>query len=70
MIKNKLKELVSELKKFNVQIILVLDYKKINYCKISYSSAKLMASDQTLMKHVKPNGYSENCQSYRKGVCQ
>ena len=35
MIKNKLKELVSELKKFKVQIMLVLDYKKRNDCKIS-----------------------------------
>ena len=30
MIKNKLKELISELKKFKVQTILVLDYKKRN----------------------------------------
>ena len=29
-IKNKLKELLSELKKFKVQTVLVLDYKKIN----------------------------------------
>ena len=30
VIKNKLKELLSELKKFKVQTVLVLDYKKIN----------------------------------------
>ena len=29
-IKNKLKDLLSELKKFKVQTVLVLDYKKIN----------------------------------------
>ena len=29
-IKNKLKELLSELKKFKVQTVLVLDYEKIN----------------------------------------
>ena len=34
MIKNKLKELLSELKKFKVQKILVLDYKKRNDHKI------------------------------------
>ena len=45
MIKNKLKELLCELKKFKVQKILVLGYKKRNYCKIFRSSAKLTASD-------------------------
>ena len=45
MIKNKLRELLSELKKFKVQTILVLDYKKRNYCKIFHSSAKLIAID-------------------------
>ena len=34
MIKNKLKELLTELKWFKVQIILALDYKKRNDCKI------------------------------------
>ena len=34
MIKNKLKELLSELKKFKVQTILVLDYNKRNECKM------------------------------------
>ena len=42
VIKNKLKELLNELKKFKVQTILVLDYQKINDCKIFHSSAKLM----------------------------
>ena len=41
MIKNKLKELLSELKKFKVQTILVLNYKERNDCKIFYLRAKL-----------------------------
>ena len=45
VIKKKLKELLSELKKFKVQIILVLDYKKRNDHKIFHSSPKLIASD-------------------------
>ena len=43
MIKNKLKELLCELKKFNVQKRLVFDVKKRNDHKISHSSAKLIA---------------------------
>ena len=34
IIKNKLKEFLSELKKFKVQKMLILGYKKINYHKI------------------------------------
>ena len=45
MAKNKLKELLSEFKKFKVQKILVLDYKKRNDWKIFHSSTKLIASD-------------------------
>ena len=45
MIKNKLKELLSELEKFKVQAILFLDYKKRNNRKIFLSSAKLIASN-------------------------
>ena len=48
MIKNKLKELLNELKKFEVQTILVLDYKKRNNCKIFHSSAKLVTSDSDI----------------------
>ena len=44
MIKNKLKELLSELKTVKVQIVLVLDYKKRNDCKIFHSSTKLIAN--------------------------
>ena len=48
MIKHKLEELLSELKKFKVQTVLVLDYKKRNDCKIFHSSAKLFASDSDI----------------------
>ena len=44
VIENKLKELLSASKNFNVQIILILDYKKQNDRKIYHSSAKLIAS--------------------------
>ena len=45
--KNKLKELLSELKGFKVQTILVLDYKnKIE--KFFHSSSKLIASDSDI----------------------
>ena len=45
MIKNKLIGFLSELKKFEVQTVLVLDYKKRNDCKIFHSGTKLIASD-------------------------
>ena len=45
IIKDNLKELVSDLKKFKVQSILVLQYKKRNNCKIFHSSVKLITSD-------------------------
>ena len=45
MIKNKLKELLSELKKFKVKAILTLNNKERNDRKNFYSSAKLIASD-------------------------
>ena len=48
MIKNKLKELLSELRKFKVQTILVLEYKKRNGCKIFHSCTKLIASDSDI----------------------
>ena len=50
MIKNKLKELLIELKKLKVQTILVLDYKKrYDHKKISYHpNAKLIASDSDI----------------------
>ena len=48
MIENKLKELVSDLKKFKVQTTLALDYKKRNDCKILHSSAQLIANDSDI----------------------
>ena len=64
MIKNKFKKLLSELKKFKVQTMLVLEYKKRNDRKIFHSNAKLIASDsdideafismhQSIMKKIK-----------------
>ena len=53
MTKSKLKELLSELEKFKVQAILVLDYKKRNYSKIFHSSADLIASDSDIDKAFK-----------------
>ena len=52
MIKNKLKELLSDLKKFKVQKILVSDYKKRNNRKIFHSSVKLIASDSDIDKEL------------------
>ena len=45
MIKNKLKELLSELKRSKIEKILVLDCKKENDCKTFHLSAKLIAHD-------------------------
>ena len=70
MIKNKLKELLSELKKFKVQTVLVIDYKKRNDCKIFHSSTKLIASDsdtdetfksmdQSIMTKIKNYAYED-----------
>ena len=50
VIKNKFKKLLSELKKFKVQTILLLEYKKKNNSKIFHSSAKLIASDSHIDK--------------------
>ena len=43
-IKNKLKGLLNDLKKFKVQTVLVLDYKKRNDSQIFHSCTKLIAS--------------------------
>ena len=53
MIQNKLKELLSQLKKFKVQTTLVLNYKKRNDLKIFQSSAKLIASDLDIQEALK-----------------
>ena len=52
MIKNKSKELLSELKRFKIQTILVLDYKE-NDCKIFYFCTKLIASGSDIEKAFK-----------------
>ena len=54
MIKNRLKELLCETKKFKVQTILVLDYKKRHDPQIFHSSTKLIANDSDFDKHLNP----------------
>ena len=53
MIKNMSRELLSESKKFQVQTILVLDYKKKNDRKIFHSNAKLIACDSDIDESFK-----------------
>ena len=48
MIKNKLKELLSQLKKFKVHTILFLDYKKKNDHRTLHSSVKLIVNDSDI----------------------
>ena len=48
MIKKKLKELLSELKKFKVETVLVVDYEKKNDCKIFCSCTKLISSNSDI----------------------
>ena len=63
MIKTSLKELLSELKKFKVQTILALDYKKRNDHKIFYWSAKLIARDSDIdeaFKSMHQHNYYKN----------
>ena len=50
IIKNKFKQFLSELKKFKVQTILSLDYKKKNDCKTLYSFTKLIACHSGINK--------------------
>ena len=58
--KNKLKELLRELKKFKVQTILVLGYKKRNDCKIFHLRTKLIASDSDINKAFISRHYDKN----------
>ena len=53
MIKNKFKKLLSKLKKFKVQTILVLDCKERNDRIIFHSSAKLTVSDSDIGETIK-----------------
>ena len=45
--------MLSKLKKFKVHAILVLDYKKINDCKIFHSSANLISIDSDIEEAFK-----------------
>ena len=51
--KNKLKESLSELKKFQVLSILLLEYKKKNNHKIFHSKAKVIANDSDINEAYK-----------------
>ena len=53
-IKNKLKDLLTELKKFRVQTILFLNYRKRSDSKIFHLSTKLIASDSDIDKYLNP----------------
>ena len=53
MIKNKLKELLSKLKKFKLYTKIALNYEKRNDCKIFHSSAKLIARDSDISEAFK-----------------
>ena len=48
VIKSKLTALLNDFKKFKVQAVLVLDYKKRNDRQIFHSSTKLIASDSDI----------------------
>ena len=58
VIKNKLKGLLSELKQFKVQTVLVLDYKRRNYSKMFHSTTKLIASDSDIDEAFKSMHHS------------
>ena len=45
--------MLTDLKKFNVQSILVLEYKKKNDCKTFHSSAQQIASDSDIEEGFK-----------------
>ena len=53
--KNKLKGLLTELKKFKVQIVLVLDYKKKKDSQIFHPSTKLIANNLDIDEAFKKN---------------
>ena len=69
MIKNKLKELLNELKKFKVQTILVLEYKKINHRKIVHSCTKLIASDSDIDGAFNPM-HQSNVTKIKHYICE
>ena len=53
VIKNKLKEFLSMLKKLKVRAILILNYKRRNNYKIIHSSVKLIANDSDINEAFK-----------------
>ena len=53
MVKNKLKGLLNELKKFKVQRTLFLDYKKRDDSQVFYSCIKIIASDLDIDEAIK-----------------
>ena len=53
MIKNELKELLNDLKKFKVQRILILNYNKRNGRKIFHSSTKVIANHSDIDEALK-----------------
>ena len=53
VIKNKCKAMLNELRKFKVQTVLVLDYKKRSDCQIFRSSTKLIACDSDIDESFK-----------------
>ena len=52
MIKKKLRELLSELKKFKVQTILVLHYKKRNDCKLIASDSDIEEAFNSMRQRI------------------
>ena len=58
MIKNKLKELLSKLKKFKVQTTFFLAFEKRNHRKIFHSSVKLIATDLDIDEACKSTNQS------------
>ena len=55
IIKNKLKEFLSELRKFKIQTILVLDYKKRNERKFFHSCTKIIVCNSDINEHLHQN---------------
>ena len=69
VIKNKLKELLNELKKFRGQTIVVLGYKKRNDRKTFHSSTKLVASDLDIDEAFK-SMHQSVIRKMKKYVCE
>ena len=69
VIKNKLKGLINELKKFKVQTILVLHYKETNDCKIFHSSAKLLDIDEAF-KSMHQSIMVKNCTKMKFSIME